>query len=134
VRNFLDNWLPPAVRDSRWLMAPLLRAALGREWRTFAECKARGFALDAYARVREEVQVQVERVPVGPFTGNDDDHPLSRHPPQLDQRLVDSLDVFEGMGADDWSWQAITGNLRNALLEDLGDWFYVEPQSGSATG
>jgi ubiquinone/menaquinone biosynthesis C-methylase UbiE len=33
-----------------------------------------------------------------------------------------------------WSWQAITGNLRNALLEDLGDWFYVEPQSGSATG
>jgi hypothetical protein len=48
VRNFLDNWLPPAVRDSRWLMAPLLRAALGREWRTFAEFKARGFALDAY--------------------------------------------------------------------------------------
>jgi hypothetical protein len=51
--------------------------------------------------VREEVQVQVERVPVGPFTWDGDDHPLSRHPPQLGQRLVDSLDVFEGMGADD---------------------------------
>jgi SAM-dependent methyltransferase len=47
VRNFLDNWLPPRIRDSRWLMYPLLRLALGPTWREFAQFKAVGFSLTA---------------------------------------------------------------------------------------
>jgi SAM-dependent methyltransferase len=66
VRNLLDNWVPPALRDSRWFMAPLLRVALGREWRTFAEFKPRGFALTAeefsgvYAGIGSAGEVQGE--------------------------------------------------------------------------
>lgn len=53
VRNLLDNWLPPAMRESRLVMAPLLRLALGPQWRTFADFKAQGFALtpDQFAAV-----------------------------------------------------------------------------------
>jgi ubiquinone/menaquinone biosynthesis C-methylase UbiE len=29
-----------------------------------------------------------------------------------------------------WSWQAVAGAVPGARLEDLGDWFYVEPQTG----
>ena len=28
-----------------------------------------------------------------------------------------------------WSWQAVAGAVPGARLEDLGDWFYVEPQT-----
>jgi SAM-dependent methyltransferase len=49
LRNALDDWLPPVLRDSRWFMAPLLRLALGRDWRTFADFKPRGPAMSAEA-------------------------------------------------------------------------------------
>ena len=57
IRNFLDNWLPPAIRDSRWLMYPLLRLALGPTWAEYARFKPVGFSLsteefaDTYRRV-----------------------------------------------------------------------------------
>ena len=45
IRNLLDNWTPPAVRDSKLLMYPLLRLAFGRRLGVFADFKARGFAM-----------------------------------------------------------------------------------------
>lgn len=45
IRNFLDNWLPPVIRDSRFLMIPLLRLALGPKFRIFAQFKESGFQL-----------------------------------------------------------------------------------------
>jgi SAM-dependent methyltransferase len=66
IRNFLDNWLPPVLRDSRPVMVPLLFFAFGRHWRTFADFKPRGFALteaeftEAYSRTHEVSQVQGE--------------------------------------------------------------------------
>ena len=56
IRNVLDDWLPPAVRDSPIVMVPLLYAVFGRKYREFADFKAGGFALtpeefaDAYRR------------------------------------------------------------------------------------
>lgn len=47
IRNFLDNWLPPVLRDSRLLMHPLLRLAFGKRFRVFADFKARGFGMSA---------------------------------------------------------------------------------------
>lgn len=57
IRNFLDNWLPPVVRESKWLMYPLLRVALGRAWREYAAFKPRGFKMspEEYAAVYERV-------------------------------------------------------------------------------
>lgn len=66
VRNVLDNWLPPVVRDSRWVMGPLLRLALGSGWRTFADFKPRGFVLDGeefgavYAGLGSSAEIQGE--------------------------------------------------------------------------
>lgn len=45
IRNLLDNWLPPVIRDSRFVMIPLLRLALGRKFRVFAQFKESGFQL-----------------------------------------------------------------------------------------
>lgn len=47
IRNLLDDWLPPALRDSRVVMYPLLFAAFGRKYREFADFKPAGFALSA---------------------------------------------------------------------------------------
>ncbi len=66
IRNFLDNWLPPVLRDSRFTMVPLLRLVFGRQWRTFADFKEHGFALTeaefsaVYAGTHEVAQVQGE--------------------------------------------------------------------------
>lgn len=57
IRNALDNGLPAAVRDSRLVMMPLMRLALGRHARDFAEFKERAFDLsreefaDFYRRI-----------------------------------------------------------------------------------
>lgn len=64
IRNLLDNWLPPAVRDSRVLMYPLLRVAFGRRYRVFADFKPQGFVISAaefsqvYADTTDLQQVQ----------------------------------------------------------------------------
>lgn len=64
IRNLLDNWLPPAVRDSRLLMHVLLRLAFGRRFRVFADFKPRGFAMseaefaEAYESTEDLQQVQ----------------------------------------------------------------------------
>lgn len=47
VRNALDNWLPPAWRDSRLVMYPLLRAVFGSQYREFADFKQQGFTMSA---------------------------------------------------------------------------------------
>ena len=47
IRNALDNGLPPSVRDSRLLMAPLLRLALGRHAKDFMSFRETAFDLDA---------------------------------------------------------------------------------------
>ena len=66
IRNFLDNWLPPVLRDSRVLMFPLLRLGLGRKFRVFADFKEVGFGLSAtqfsavYADVAEDSKIQGE--------------------------------------------------------------------------
>ena len=64
IRNFLDNWVPPVLRDSRVLMWPLLRVAFGNRYRTFADFKQDGFSMspaefvDVYARTSDLQQVQ----------------------------------------------------------------------------
>lgn len=45
IRNFLDNWLPPVLRDSKLVMYPLLYLVFGRRFRYFADFKSRGFSL-----------------------------------------------------------------------------------------
>jgi ubiquinone/menaquinone biosynthesis C-methylase UbiE len=47
IRNFLDNWLPPVLRDSRLVMYPLLLLAFGKRFPVFADFKTRGFAMSA---------------------------------------------------------------------------------------
>ena len=47
IRNLLDEGLPPFIRDSRVLMWPLLRLALGRHAKDFMEFKAHGFEMSA---------------------------------------------------------------------------------------
>jgi len=57
IRNVLDNGLPPALRDSRLVMYPLLRLALGRHARDFMDFKPSGFEMseeefaDFYRRI-----------------------------------------------------------------------------------
>ena len=66
IRNFLDDWLPPVLRDSRWLMIPLLRLALGRKYRAFADFKPRGFVMSEaefgaiYEETADASQIQGE--------------------------------------------------------------------------
>lgn len=47
VRNALDNWLPPVLRDNPLVMKPLLRLALRRQATVFAEFRQVGFSLTA---------------------------------------------------------------------------------------
>ena len=64
IRNVLDNWIPPVLRDSKLLMWPLLRLAFGTRFRMFAEFKQRGFSMspaefsDIYARTADLQQIQ----------------------------------------------------------------------------
>lgn len=73
IRNLLDDWLPAALRDSRVVMAPLLRLALGRHAREFMEFRGRAFAMtpeefaDVYRRVAGS-EVQGETDLNGPCT------------------------------------------------------------------
>lgn len=45
IRNFLDNWLPPVIRDSRFVMYPLLYMVFGPRFRSFADFKPKGFSM-----------------------------------------------------------------------------------------
>lgn len=45
IHFLLDELLPPLLRDSRWLMAPLMNLALGRESRWLREFKERAPAM-----------------------------------------------------------------------------------------
>jgi SAM-dependent methyltransferase len=56
IRNLLDDWLPPALRDSKVLMYPLLRLALGKRYAVFADFKPAGFAMTAaeFSQVYED--------------------------------------------------------------------------------
>ena len=64
IRNFLDGWLPPVLRDSRLLMYPLMLVVFGRRFRIFADFKARGFSMSSvefaqvYADTADLQQVQ----------------------------------------------------------------------------
>ncbi|MFW5470902.1 class I SAM-dependent methyltransferase [Knoellia sp. CPCC 206435] len=49
IRNLLDNWLPASMRDSKIVMAPLLRLALGRHAREFMVFKSGAFEMSAEA-------------------------------------------------------------------------------------
>lgn len=49
IRRFLDNWLPPVLRDSRLVMYPLMFAAFRGNLRDFADFKQHGFAMSAEA-------------------------------------------------------------------------------------
>lgn len=67
IRNTLDNWVPASIRDSRLVMAPLLRLALGRHHSEFMDFKARAFSMtpeefaDVYRRVAgSEVQGETD--------------------------------------------------------------------------
>ena len=57
IRNLLDNGLPGLVRDSRLVMVPLLRLALGPQAREFIDFKERAFDMtpeefsDFYRRI-----------------------------------------------------------------------------------
>src|SRR5687768_4542352 len=57
IRNGLDNWLPASLRDSRLVMGPLLRLALGRHAAEFMAFKRVAFAMtpadfaDVYRRL-----------------------------------------------------------------------------------
>jgi hypothetical protein len=47
IRNFLDNWLPPVVRDSKLVMFPLLYLVFGKRFKQFADFKPRGFSMSS---------------------------------------------------------------------------------------
>lgn len=220
IRNLLDNWLPPVLRDAAWFMAPLLRLALGREWREFAGFKPRGFAMtedefsDVYRATASASEIQGETdlndecvdailasakgrvLEVGcgrgylakrltevsddvtacdivlhpglenrrgltfveaaaeklPFADGEFDTVVCTHTLEHVQRIDLALAELRRVARHQviivvprerpyrfsfnlhlhffpypWSWQAVAGVVPGAQLEDLGDWFYVEP-------
>lgn len=67
IRNLLDNWLPASLRDSRVVMTPLLRVALGPHADEFMAFKNGAFEMspeefaDVYRRVAgSEVQGETD--------------------------------------------------------------------------
>jgi SAM-dependent methyltransferase len=56
IRNLLDNWLPPVLRDHKIVMYPLMRLAFGKHYAVFADFKPRGFAMTAaeFSKVYED--------------------------------------------------------------------------------
>ncbi|MFQ6172857.1 class I SAM-dependent methyltransferase [Oryzobacter sp. R7] len=226
IRNLLDDGLPPVVRDSRLLMTPLLRFALGRQYREFLDFKARGFEMtpeefsefyrrisgsevhgdtdlndacadailqvvagrrvlevgagrgwlaermvaagatvtasdivlsDALLRVSgvETQAAPAERLPWpdGSFevvvTTHTLEHVQDIQAALAELRRVASEDVVVVVPKErpyrysfnphlhffpyPWSWQAVAGVRPGATLQDLGDWFYVEPVTAAGT-
>ena len=221
IRNFLDNWLPPAIRDSRWLMYPLLRLALGSTWKEYARFKPLGFSLSpeqfaaTYRRVSGSeaqgdtdlneacVEAILAAIPGGtvleagcgrgylaqrltevadmvtatdivmgeglprhdrityqeasveslPYANDSFDTVVCTHTLEHVQRIAPALAELRRVARErvvivvprerpyrysfnlhlhffphPWSWQAVAGAVPGSTLEDLGDWFYVEPQ------
>lgn len=58
VKKFLNNFLPPALRDSEWLMKPLMYLAFGDKSKIFTEFRKRGYQMtdeefaDAYVQTQ----------------------------------------------------------------------------------
>ena len=220
IRNLLDNWLPASLRDSRVVMAPLLRLALGRHAREFMAFKHRAFAMtpeefaDVYRRVAgSEVQgetdlnaacteailrevrgrrvlevgcgrgwlaarmagvarevtasdivlgkatrdiagVRFEEASVEalPYGEDSFDVVVCTHTLEHVQDLPRAISELRRVAREHvvivvpkerpyrygfnlhlhffpypWSWQAVAGAVPGATLEDLDDWFYVEP-------
>ena len=227
IRNLLDNWLPASLRDSRIVMTPLLRIALGRHSSEFMAFKSRAFRMtpeefsDVYRRVAgSEVQgetdlnasctdailrqVRGRRVlEVGcgrgwlatrmadvatevtasdivlagattasdtvtfeeasveslPYADNSFDVVVCTHTLEHVQNLALALSELRRVAAEHviivvpkerpyrysfnlhlhffpypWSWQAVAGVVPGATLEDLDDWFYVEPAQVTRSG
>ena len=223
IRNLLDDGLPAFVRDSRLVMVPLLRFALGKQAREFIDFKQRAFDMtpeefsDFYrrisgsevhgptdlneacanailetvrgrrvlevgcgrgwlaermARVASEVTasdivlsdavralpgIEVRTAPAEALPWPDDsfDVVVSTHTLEHVQDLPAALAELRRVAKEQlvvvvpkerpyrysfnphlhffpypWSWQAVAGAVPGARLEDLGDWFYVEPQAG----
>ena len=223
IRNLLDDGLPAFVRDSRLVMVPLLRFALGKQSREFIDFKQRAFDMtpeefsDFYrrisgsevhgatdlneacanailetvrgrrvlevgcgrgwlaermARVASEVTasdivlsdavralpgIEVRTAPAEALPWPDDsfDVVVSTHTLEHVQDLPAALAELRRVAKEQlvvvvpkerpyrysfnphlhffpypWSWQAVAGAVPEARLEDLGDWFYVEPQAG----
>ena len=223
IRNLLDDGLPAFVRDSRLVMVPLLRFALGKQAREFVDFKQRAFDMtpeefsDFYrrisgsevhgatdlneacanailetvrgrrvlevgcgrgwlaermARVGSEVTasdivlsdavralpgIEVRTAPAEALPWPDDsfDVVVSTHTLEHVQDLPAALAELRRVAKEQlvvvvpkerpyrysfnphlhffpypWSWQAVAGAVPGARLEDLGDWFYVEPQTG----
>lgn len=223
IRNLLDDGLPAFVRDSRLVMVPLLRFALGKQSREFIDFKQRAFEMtpeefsDFYrrisgsevhgatdlneacanailetvrgrrvlevgcgrgwlaermARVASEVTasdivlsdavralpgIEVRTAPAEALPWPDDsfDVVVSTHTLEHVQDLPAALAELRRVAKEQlvvvvpkerpyrysfnphlhffpypWSWQAVAGAVPEARLEDLGDWFYVEPQAG----
>jgi len=220
IRNVLDNGLPAWLRDSRLVMAPLLRVALGRHAPEFMAFKARAFAMtpeefaDVYRRVAgSEVQGETDlntacteailrqvrgrrvlevgcgrgwlaarlvgvasevtasdivlgdatrdiagvtfeeaSVEALPYADDSFDVVVCTHTLEHVQDLPRALSELRRVAAEHvvvvvpkerpyrysfnlhlhffpypWSWQAVAGAVPGATLEDLEDWFYVEP-------
>ena len=223
IRNLLDDGLPAFVRDSRLVMVPLLRFALGKQAREFVDFKQRAFDMtpeefsDFYrrisgsevhgatdlneacadaileavrgrrvlevgcgrgwlaermAQVASEVTasdivlsdavralpgIEVRTAPAEALPWPDDsfDVVVSTHTLEHVQDLPAALAELRRVAKEHlvvvvpkerpyrysfnphlhffpypWSWQAVAGAVPGARLEDLGDWFYVEPQAG----
>ena len=223
IRNLLDDGLPAFVRDSRLVMVPLLRFALGKQAREFLDFKQRAFDMtpeefsDFYrrisgsevhgatdlneacadaileavrgrrvlevgcgrgwlaermAQVASEVTasdivlsdavralpgIEVRTAPAEALPWPDDsfDVVVSTHTLEHVQDLPAALAELRRVAKEHlvvvvpkerpyrysfnphlhffpypWSWQAVVGAVPGARLEDLGDWFYVEPQAG----
>lgn len=223
IRNLLDDGLPAKVRDSRLLMAPLLRLALGPQAREFLDFKERAFEMspeefsDFYRRIAGSevhgptdlntacadaileavrgrrvlevgcgrgwlaermsrvatqvtasdivlsdavqslpgVEVRAASAEALPWPDGSFDVVVSTHTLEHVQDLPRALAELRRVAKEDlvvvvpkerpyrysfnphlhffpypWSWQAVAGPVPGARLEDLGDWFYVEPQAG----
>lgn len=66
VQHVLDQWVPPAVRDAKWLIGGLMRIVIGRKVRYYLDFKDRAFALsdpefaEVYCRVNDASPLQGE--------------------------------------------------------------------------
>ena len=222
IRNLLDNGLPATVRDSRLVMVPLLRLALGPQAREFIDFKERAFAMtpeefsDFYRRISGSevhgatdlntacadailevvrgrrvlevgcgrgwlaqrmaqvaaqvtasdivlsdaalavpgIEVRAASAEELPWPDDAFDVVVTTHTLEHVQDLPAALSELRRVARDDlvvvvpkerpyrysfnphlhffpypWSWQAVAGAVPGARLEDLGDWFYVEPQT-----
>ncbi len=45
INYFLDNWVPPKIRDSRWLMGAAVRLAFGPKYRYFMSFKEKAVTM-----------------------------------------------------------------------------------------